>query len=135
MYKIENENFEFELNGKVHSVDPWPVYKKLYLEEDVTVYLEDAESDSLNDEQRRIATEKALHLIRNTLGFDENSLSSGQCVQVMYAFIEFIEEAKKKQHGWLTLLQMLAWDSLGVQEESPVEKSSESQSSEAGSGI
>ena len=135
MYKIENENFEFEINGKVHSVDPWPMYKRLYLEDDITVHLEDAESDSLSQEQRSVATDKALGLIRSVLGFDEEGLSSGQCVQVMYAFIEFIEEAKKKQHGWLTLLQMLAWDSLGEQEESPVEKSSESQSSEAGSGI
>jgi hypothetical protein len=135
MYKIENENFEFEINGKVHSVDPWPVYKKLYLEEDITVYLEDAESDSLSQEERRAATDKALGLIRSALELDEESLSSGQCVQVMYAFIEFIEEAKKKQHGWLTLLQMLAWDSFQAQEESPTEKDLESQSSEAGSGI
>jgi len=135
MYKIENENFEFEINGKVHSVDPWPVYKKLYLEEDITVYLEDAEADSLSQEERRAATDKALGLIRSALELDEESLSSGQCVQVMYAFIEFIEEAKKKQHGWLTLLQMLAWDSFQAQEESPTEKDLESQSSEAGSGI
>lgn len=135
MYKIENENFEFELNGEVHSVDPWPIYKNLYLEEDVTVYLEDAESDSLDDDQRRASTEKALQLIRSVLGFDESSLSSGQCVQVMYAFIEFIEEAKKKQHGWLTLLQMLAWDSFQDLEESPTEKGLESPSNEAGSGI
>jgi hypothetical protein len=135
MYKIENENFEFEINGKVHSVDPWPMYKRLYLEDDITVHLEDAESDSLSQEQRSVATDKALGLIRSVLGFDEEGLSSGQCVQVMYAFIEFIEEAKKKQHGWLTLLQMLAWDSLKEEGESQTEKDLESQSSEAGSGI
>lgn len=135
MYKIENENFEFEINGKVHSVDPWPMYKRLYLEDDITVHLEDAESDSLSQEQRSVATDKALGLIRSVLGFDEEGLSSGQCVQVMYAFIEFIEEAKKKQHGWLTLLQMLAWDSLEEEVESQTEKDSESQSSEAGSNI
>lgn len=134
MYKIENENFEFEIGGKVHSVDPWPVYKSLYLEDDVTVYLEDAESDSLEQDQRSEAAEKALTIIRSALGFDAESLSSGQCVQIMYAFIEFIEEAKKKQHGWLTLLQMLAWDSLQAQAESPTEKDSESPSSETESG-
>lgn len=128
MYKIEKEAFEFELDGKVHSVDPWGAYKALYLEEDITVFLEDAESEALSDSARREALDKAISMVREAFSIAE--VDAGSCVQVLQAFAEFVEEAKKKRHGWLTLLQTLAWDSLAIPVASQTGSDSESQSSE-----
>lgn len=129
MYKIEDEKFEIELNGNVLSLDPWTVYKALYLERDVSSLLESAESEALEDDQRSESLDSAVSCIRDAFSLDE-SVSSGQCVKVMEAFIDFCEEAKKKQHGWLTLLQTLVWDSLMEEEALATLSDSESPSKE-----
>lgn len=110
MYKIEDERFAFQINGEVKHLDPWPTYKMLYLERDVSSYLESAESEALEDSERLDNMNKALECMREAFQLDDTP-SEGQCIKVLEAFIDFCEEAKKKQHGWLALLRMLAWDS------------------------
>ena len=129
MYKIESERFEVEVNGSVHSMDPWDMYRGLYLEEDITSHLEDAESDALSAEERQEAVEKALCQIRRVSKLAE--LGAGECIQLMGAFVDYVEECKKKQAGWLTLLQTLVWDSLMMETASQASPDSASPSSDS----
>ena len=129
MYKIENERFEVEVDGSVHSMDPWDMYRGLYLEEDITVHLEDAESDALPDEDRREAVEAALAQIRRVSKLAE--LGAGECIQLIGAFVKYVEDSKKKQAGWLPLLQTLVWDSLMMDQDSQATQDSASPSSDS----
>ena len=129
MYKIEDERFAFQINGEVKHLDPWPTYKMLYLEQDVSSYLESAESEALEDSERLDNMNKALECMREAFQLDDTP-SEGQCIKVLEAFIDFCEEAKKKQHGWLILLHSLAWDSSMTEEALAAMTDSESQSSE-----
>lgn len=135
--EIEQIVFEYKLNGETKYADPWRVFSHLYLSNDIAEVYGRFQSQSLEMPERIKAQEEFLSLVRDAFGLKPveeagpNGVASDKVVELFETFIDFLEDVKKKQPGWLNRLVPTDYSGLIKRLQSELDSSSQSSESES----